>query len=74
MISYIIDKLFKIISAIKELLVGKPSIEDEKTNYNFDGIRNTKSPKIFKTYRLVKDKNIKRDNKLRELRAKRRGK
>ena len=73
MISYIIDKLFKIISAIKELLVGKSSIENEKTNYNFDGIRNTKSPKIFKTYRLVKDKNIKRDNKLRELRAKRGG-
>lgn len=74
MISYIIDKLFKIISAIKELLVDKSSIENKKTNYNFDGIRNTKSPKIFKTYRLVKDKNIKRDNKLRKLRAKRRGK
>ena len=74
MISYIIDKLFKIISAIKELLVGKSSIENEKTNYNFDDIRNIKSPKIFKIYRLVKDKNIKRDNKLRELRAKRSGK
>ena len=48
MISYIIDKLFKIISAIKELLVGKSSIENEKTNYNINDTRNTKSNKILK--------------------------
>ena len=51
MISYIIDKLFKIISAIKELLVGKSSIENEKTNYNFDDIRNA-----FKVARECKGK------------------